>query len=76
MKHYNYIFTGAGLSALMTVIKWRYPENLRTKRFSMLMSLKKRMRTLVFLKEQDSIWEKSISKNEFGAFANADFREI
>jgi hypothetical protein len=29
MKHYNYIFTGAGLSALMTVIKWRYPENLK-----------------------------------------------
>jgi lycopene beta-cyclase len=29
MKHYNYIFTGAGLSALMTVYKMALSGNLR-----------------------------------------------
>jgi lycopene beta-cyclase len=33
MKHYNYIFTGAGLSALMTVYKMALSGNLKTKRF-------------------------------------------
>jgi lycopene beta-cyclase len=50
----------------MTVYKMALSGNLRTKRCDE--DLKKTNdRTWVFLKEQDSIWEKSIKKMGFGA---------
>ncbi|MGK0296410.1 MAG: lycopene beta-cyclase [Ulvibacter sp.] len=77
MKHYNYIFTGAGLSALMTVYKMALSGKFKDKTILLLdEDLKKTNdRTWCFWKEQDSIWEKSISKKwDSALFANADFR--
>jgi lycopene beta-cyclase len=77
MKHYNYIFTGAGLSALMTVYKMALSGKFKDKTILLIDENIKQTndRTWCFWKEQDSIWEKSISKKwDSALFANADFR--
>ncbi|MGO4817239.1 lycopene cyclase family protein [Flavobacterium sp. W22_SRS_FP1] len=77
MKHYNYIFTGAGLSALMTVYKMALSGKFKDKTILLLDENIKQTndRTWCFWKKQDSIWEKSISKKwDSALFANADFR--
>lgn len=77
MKHYNYIFTGAGLSALMTVYKMALSGKFKDKTILLIDEDVKKTndRTWCFWKENDSVWEKSISKKWNSAlFANADFR--
>ncbi|HEY4618589.1 MAG TPA: lycopene cyclase family protein [Flavobacterium sp.] len=76
MKHYNYIFTGAGLSALMTVYKMALSGKFKDKTILLIdEDIKKTNdRTWCFWKENDSVWEKSISKKWNSAlFANAEF---
>jgi lycopene beta-cyclase len=77
MKHYNYIFTGAGLSALMTVYKMALSGKFKEKTILLIDENIKQTndRTWCFWKENDSVWEKSISKKwDSALFANADFR--
>ncbi|MFV8346327.1 lycopene cyclase family protein [Flavobacterium sp. ZB4P13] len=77
MRHYDYIFTGAGLSALMTVYKM--VQSGKFKNTSILLldenSKKTNDRTWCFWKTNDSVWEQSISKKwDSALFANENFR--
>lgn len=77
MKHYNYIFAGAGLSALMTVYKMVQSDTFKDKTILLLDtdSKKNNDRTWCFWNKNRSVWEKSISKKWNSAlFANEDFR--
>ena len=77
MKHYDYIFTGAGLSALMTVYKMVQSGKFKDKSILLLDENTKKTndRTWCFWKTNDSLWEQSISKKwDSALFANADFR--
>lgn len=77
MKQYDYIFTGAGLSALMTVYKMVLSEKFQNKSILLLDENAKQTndRTWCFWTETASLWEPSISKKWNNAlFANADFR--
>ena len=77
MKHYDYIFTGAGLSALMTVYKMVQSGSFADKSILLLdeNSKKTNDRTWCFWKTTDSIWEPAISKKwDSALFANASFR--
>ena len=64
MKHYNYIFTGAGLSALMTVYKMALSGKFADKTILLLDQNTKKAndRTWCFWEQQDSIWENCITK--------------
>ncbi|MFE3846978.1 lycopene cyclase family protein [Flavobacterium sp. LB3P45] len=77
MKHFDYIFTGTGLSALMTIYKMvlsgQFQDN------SMLLidenAKKTNDRTWCFWDKNGTVWEDSISKKWNSAlFANEDFR--
>ena len=77
MKHYDYIFTGAGLSALMTVYKMVQFGKFKDKSILLLDENTKKTndRTWCFWKTNDSLWEQSISKKwDSALFANADLR--
>lgn len=77
MKHYDYIFTGAGLSALMTVYKMIQSGSFSNKSILLIDSNTKKEndRTWCFWTATDSIWEKSISKKwDSALFADKDFR--
>ena len=77
MKHYDYIFTGAGLSALMTVYKIVQSGKFKNKSILLLDENTKKTndRTWCFWKTNDSLWEQSISKKwDSALFANEDFR--
>ncbi|MGO4904935.1 lycopene cyclase family protein [Flavobacterium sp. W20_MBD1_R3] len=77
MKHYDYIFTGAGLSALMTVYKMVQSGTFKDKSILLLDENTKKTndRTWCFWKTNDSLWEQSISKKwDSALFANQDFR--
>ena len=77
MKHYDYIFTGAGLSALMTVYKMVQSGKFKDKSILLLDENTKKTndRTWCFWKTNDSLWEQSISKKwDSALFANADLR--
>ena len=77
MKHYDYIFTGAGLSALMTVYKMVQSGKFKNTSILLLDENPKKTndRTWCFWKTNDSIWEQSISKKwDSALFANEDFR--
>ena len=76
MKHYDYIFTGAGLSALMTVYKMVQSGTFKDKSILLLDENTKKTndRTWCFWKTNDSVWEQSISKKwDWALFANEDF---
>ena len=77
MKHFDYIFTGTGLSALMTIYKMVLSGKFQDK--SMLLidenAKKTNDRTWCFWDKNDTIWEDTISKKWNSAlFANEDFR--
>ncbi len=76
MKQYDYIFTGAGLSALMTVYKMVLSKKFQTKRILLLDVNAKQTndRTWCFWDQKETVWENSISK-KWGSvvFANGDF---
>lgn len=77
MKQYDYIFTGAGLSALMTVYKMVLSGKFQNKRILLLDENAKQTndRTWCFWAENKSIWEPAISKKwDSALFANADFQ--
>jgi lycopene beta-cyclase len=77
MKHYHYIFTGSGLSALMTVYKMAKSGKFKEKTILLLdENLKKTNdRTWCFWQIEKGDWEQSISKKWNSAlFANADFK--
>ena len=77
MKHYDYIFTGAGLSALMTVYKMVQSGKFKNINILLLDENTKKTndRTWCFWKTNDSVWEKSISKKwDSALFANENFR--
>lgn len=77
MKHYDYIFTGAGLSALMTVYKMVQSGKFKDKSILLLDENTKKTndRTWCFWKTNDSLWEQSISKKwDSALFANENFR--
>lgn len=77
MKHYHYIFTGSGLSALMTVYKMAKSGKFKEKTILLLdENLKKTNdRTWCFWQIEKGDWERSISKKWNSAlFANADFK--
>lgn len=77
MKHYDYIFTGAGLSALMTVAKMVQSGKFSDKSILLLDedSKKSNDRTWCFWNKEHSNWESSISKKwEKALFANQDFK--
>ncbi|CAH0337520.1 hypothetical protein FVB9288_03286 [Flavobacterium sp. CECT 9288] len=77
MKHYDYIFTGSGLSALMTVYKMVQSGKFKDKNILLLdeNSKKTNDRTWCFWKTTDSLWEPAISKKwDSALFANAAFR--
>ena len=77
MKHYDYIFTGAGLSALMTVYKMVQSGNFRNKSILLLDENTKKTndRTWCFWKTTDLVWEQSTSKKwDSALFATENFR--
>lgn len=87
MKHYNYIFTGSGLAALMTVWKMAQSGKFKDKTILLLDEpvtsgrtgeanpKKTNDRTWCFWEKNEGIWEQSISKKWNSAlFANADFK--
>jgi lycopene cyclase-like protein len=77
MKHFDYIFTGTGLSALMTVNKMVLSGKFKHKNILLIDETTKKTndRTWCFWEKQEIIWEQSISKKWNSAlFANKDFR--
>ena len=77
MKQYDYIFTGSGLSALMTVYKMILSQKFQTKSILLLDENAKQTndRTWCFWEQKETIWENSISKKWNSVlFANADFK--
>jgi lycopene beta-cyclase len=77
MKHFDYIFTGTGLSALMTVYKMVQSGKFNDKRILLIDENTKKTndRTWCFWTKEEVIWEKSISKKwDLALFANENFR--
>ena len=77
MKQYDYIFTGSGLSALMTVYKMILSQKFQTKSILLLDENAKQTndRTWCFWNQKETLWENSISKKWNSVlFANADFK--
>ncbi|MFB9077998.1 lycopene cyclase family protein [Flavobacterium procerum] len=76
IKHFDFIFTGAGLSALMTVYKMILSEKFSDKSILLLDQDSKRNndRTWCFWEKEENIWNPVISKKwDFALFANKEF---
>ncbi|WP_269237872.1 lycopene cyclase family protein [Flavobacterium flavigenum] len=77
IKHFNYIFTGTGLAALMTVYKMVLSGKFSDKSILLLdhNSKKTNDRTWCFWEEEETLWNAVISKKWNSAlFANEYFR--
>lgn len=77
MKHYDYIFTGTGLSALMTVYKMVQSGQFKDKTILLLDENAKKTndRTWCFWSKKEEIWNNIISKTwDSALFANQDFQ--
>jgi lycopene beta-cyclase len=77
IQHFNYIFTGSGLSALMTVYKMVLSGNFSDKSILLLDQDSKKIndRTWCFWAKEDTIWNSVISKKwDLALFANEDFK--
>jgi lycopene beta-cyclase len=77
MKQYDYIFAGAGLSALMTVYKMVLSGKFQNKQILLLDENAKQTndRTWCFWAEGNSVWEPTISKKwDSALFADADLQ--
>lgn len=77
MKHFDYIFTGAGLSALMTVYKMVLSGKFKDKSMLLLDENPKKTndRTWCFWEESNGIWETIIHKKwDSALFADENFR--
>jgi lycopene beta-cyclase len=76
MKHYDYIFTGSGLAALMTVYKMIQSGDFSDKSILLIDEDAKKTndRTWCFWQEEQSIWEQSITKKwALALFASEGF---
>lgn len=76
MKHYDYIFTGTGLSALMTVYEMVVSEQFKNKEILLLdLDTKKNNdRTWCFWEEGKGDWKKIVAQKwDFALFANEKF---
>ncbi|MNR95351.1 Lycopene cyclase protein [compost metagenome] len=77
MKHFDYIFTGTGLSALMTVYKMIQSEKFKDKTILLLDENAKKTndRTWCFWDQPDGFWSKIVpTKWDSALFANEDFK--
>jgi len=77
IKHFDYIFTGTGLAALMTVYKMVQSGKFTDKSILLLDENSKQTndRTWCFWSENETIWNPVISKKwDFALFANENFR--
>ncbi len=77
MKHYDYIFTGAGLSALMTVCKMIQSGKFHDKSILLIDENPKKTndRTWCFWSTNNTYWQEVISKQwDSALFANQNFR--
>ena len=75
MKHYNYIFAGAGLSSLMTVYKMILSEKFQDKSILLIDfdSKKSNDRTWCFWEKPNHVWQHLVSKTwSVAVFANKD----
>lgn len=75
-SHFDYIFTGAGLSALMTVYKMVLSGKFSNKSILLLDENPKKTndRTWCFWSKENTIWEACISKKwDYALFANEKF---
>ncbi len=79
MKHYDYIFTGAGLSALMTVCKMIESKRFQDKSILLIDEDAKKTndRTWCFWSTNPADWQNIVSKKWDSAwFANETFRRV
>jgi len=77
IKHFNYIFTGTGLSTLMTVYKMVLSGKFNDKSILLLDESQKKIndRTWCFWTEKETMWNSIISKKwDSALFANEDFK--
>lgn len=77
IKHFNYIFTGTGLAALMTVYKMVLSGNFSDKSILLLDEDAKKTnnRTWCFWDQQESLWNSIIYKKwDSALFFNEDFK--
>jgi lycopene beta-cyclase len=77
IKHFNYIFTGTGLSALMTVYKMVLSGSFKDKSILLLDENAKKTndRTWCFWAKEQTVWDSIISKKwDSALFANEDFK--
>ena len=77
IKHFNYIFTGTGLSTLMTVYKMVLSGKFNGKSILLLDESQKKIndRTWCFWAEEKTIWDSIISKKwDSALFANEEFK--
>ena len=77
MKNYDYIFTGSGLAALMTVYKMIQSVDFKDKSILLIDQDTKKTndRTWCFWQEGTSTWDQSVSKKwDSALFANAHFK--
>jgi lycopene beta-cyclase len=77
MKHFDYIFTGAGLSALMTVYKMVLSQKFKDKTILLLDENTKKTndRTWCFWEKEEMIWNDIVARKWNSAiFANQDFK--
>lgn len=77
IKHFDYIFTGTGLSALMTVYKMVLSGKFNDKSILLLDSNTKQSndRTWCFWSKKETIWDSIVSKKwDSALFANQDFK--
>jgi len=77
IKHFDYIFTGTGLAALMTVYKMVLSGNFAEKSILLLDENQKKTndRTWCFWEEEESVWNSVISKKwDLALFANENFK--
>jgi lycopene beta-cyclase len=77
IKHFDYIFTGTGLAALMTVYKMVLSGNFADKSILLLDENRKKTndRTWCFWEKEESLWNSVISKKwDLALFANENFK--
>jgi lycopene beta-cyclase len=77
IKHFDYIFTGTGLAALMTVYKMVQSGNFTNKSVLLLDENSKQTndRTWCFWDKNETIWDSIIAKKwDSALFANEDFK--
>jgi lycopene beta-cyclase len=79
MQHYNYIFTGSGLSALMTVYEMILSGKFNDKSILLLDENSKNSndRTWCFWNENDTTWQNAVYKKwDFAIFSDTKYRRV